>query len=215
MVRSKIFLWLAAGTLLFAACATAPEEAPPARALLATPTAALSQEPLSTPRASGTVSFPTETPLPTLVLPTRRADEPAALFWDGMPTYPGDSQPEMFFRLEYDPSVWGLTKNVAGEKALAHRSIPNCIISPASGRGLPYNLTSQHQMRALGNITYDAALVSENGTPKFALYLGGDEAMQIYTGFQVSFGDESEACLQDAEKVLATLTAIPKSEAKP
>ncbi len=66
---------------------------------------------------------PTETQLPPLELPTSMANAPALLAWDGLPTYPGDSKPGYFFRVNYNPDIWALTSDDYGFPAIAHRRI--------------------------------------------------------------------------------------------
>ncbi len=155
----------------------------------------------------------TETPLPPLVLPTQQPTPPPFENWDGAPTYPGDSTPGMFFRLTYDPRTWALTVDQFGQPALGHRQILYCVISQAAGRGLPLNLTVEHDFRTLGAVDYEISTAYEDGQVQFVNYAGGDS--NIYTAFQVNFDEHAEDCLQDAEVVLASLVSIPESEATP
>jgi hypothetical protein len=181
-----------------------------------TPTLAPTETPVpsNTPEPTRTpVLTPTDTPLPTLVLPTEAVNAPARQVWDGVPTYPGDSTPGFSFRVTYDPGVWGLTTDQFGFPALGHRSIPNCVISVTSGRGLPPNMSVEHEMLQVENITFDVGVAYENGVKKFVTFTGGDGT--IITAFQVSFDEESEPCLRDAVTVLATLKSVPVSQATP
>lgn len=169
----------------------------------------------STPPPSPTQvqSTPTDTPLPTLELPTEMVNPPAKLAWDGVPTYPSESTPGYNFRVSYDPEVWALTSDQFGFPALAHRTISGCVISVTSGRGLPANMTVDHDVLYTGNVTFDVGRVSENGVLKFVTYTGGNGTM--ITGFQVSFEDQADPCLADAVTVLSTLTSVPISQATP
>ena len=133
--------------------------------------------------------------------------------WDGVPTYLGDSTPGYSFRVMYDPDLWALTNDQFGFPALGHRTIPNCVISVTSGRGLPAGLTVEHDVLHTETVTFDVGTVIENGVTKFVTYTGGDG--NIITAFEVSFGEESDACLRDAETVLSTLRSIPSSQATP
>jgi hypothetical protein len=155
----------------------------------------------------------TDTPLPPLELPTEAVSAPARMVWDGTPTYPGDSSPGYSFRVTYDPEIWALTTDQFGFPALGHRNIPYCVISVTSGRGLPANAAVEHDILDLGSVTFDVGTIFENGTKRSVTYTGGDG--NILTAFEVSFQDESEACLADAVTVLATLRSVRTSQATP
>jgi hypothetical protein len=199
-------------------------EAPATEAPVTEPPAFQSLEPLtpeppgsetSTPKPSPTqvLPTPTDTPLPTLELPTEVVNPPAKLVWDGVPTYPGESTPGYMFRVTYDPELWALTTDQFGFPALGHRNIPGCVISVTSGRGLPGDMTVEHDVLYTSNITFDVGKVFENGVLKFVTYTGGDGT--IITGFEVTFEDQVDECLADAVKVLSTLTSVPVSQATP
>lgn len=202
--------------------APAATEAPATRAAAATesffggvdtatpgpPTATSTPAPTNTPAATLT-----DTPLPTLELPTESFLAPARLVWDGVPTYPGESTPGFDFRVTYDPDLWAVTADQFGFNSLAHRNITNCIISETSGRGLPPNLTVEHDILRTDAVTFDVGTVSENGVKKFVTYTGGDG--NIITAFEVSFDEQSDACIADAVTVLSTLRSVPASHATP
>ncbi len=185
-----------------------------------TPVATATSAPTGTPIPTETpaptrttATTPTDTPLPTLVLPTEVVNAPALQVWDGAPTYPGNSTPGFSFRVTYDPGVWALTTDQFGFPALGHRTIPNCVISVTSGRGLPPNMSVEHEMLQLENVTFDVGVAYENGVRKFVTFTGGDGT--IITAFEVSFDKESEACIKDAVTVLSTLKSVPVSQATP
>ena len=167
----------------------------------------------STPIPTPIIVTSTETPLPTLELPTEVTNPPPRMVWDGMPTYPGDSTPGFAFRVSYDPEFWAVTTDQFGLPALAHRTIPGCVISSESGRGLPANTTVEHEMISFGTFAYDVVTVYENGVRKFVTYTGGDGT--VVTGFVVDFTEEPERCLEVARGVLATITSVPVSRATP
>ena len=167
----------------------------------------------SLPLPTQVISTATETPLPTLELPTEVTNPPPRMVWDGMPTYPGDSTPGFAFRVSYDPEFWAVTSDQFGLPALAHRTIPGCVISADSGRGLPANTTVEHEMISFGSFAYDVATVYENGVKKFVTYSGGDGT--VITGFVVDFTEDPERCLDVAVGVLATITSVPVSRATP
>ena len=193
----------------------APVTEPPAFQSLSAPT----QEPESTdtavplPTQTQIVPTRTDTPLPTLELPTEITNAPQRLVWDGLPTYPGDSTPGFVFRVSYDPDLWALTTDQFGFPALAHRNIAGCIISPTSGRGLPATTVVEHDFLTLDAVTFDVGTVSENGVKKFVTYVGGDGT--VITGFVVDSAEDLERCLSAAVGVLSTFTSVPASQATP
>lgn len=170
------------------------------------------QTPLPLPTLEPSIT-PTETPLPPLLLPTEAVNAPASMVWDGTPTYLGDSKPGYSFRVTYNPDVWALTNDQFGFPAIGHRNIPSCVISVTSGRGMPGNVTVEHDVLYTDNVTYDVGIAFENGVRKFVTYTGGDGT--IVTAFEVSFLDQGDACLADAVTVLSTLRSVPVSQATP
>ncbi len=156
---------------------------------------------------------PTDTPLPTLELPTEAARPPALQVWDGLPTYPAESKPDFYFRLRFDPGVWALTTDNYGFPALGHRSITNCIVSPTTGRGMPLNGTAEHEVRRIGVISFQITSAFVNGIKQFVTYAAGDG--NIYTAFEVTFQDNADQCLSNAETVMGTLRSVPISQAAP
>lgn len=165
-------------------------------------------EPSPTPEFTLTPAVPaaTDTPLPPLELPTERASAPAQQAWTGEPTYPGDSQAGRLFRVDYDPDVWAQTEGNFGDVVLAHRQINYCTITPWSGRGLPNDAKVEHDFRQIGDVPYDVNTVLVQDEVKFVAYVGGDQL--LLTGFQVTFQDQKDQCLQDAETIFATLRSF-------
>jgi len=216
MFRRITFIFIL--TLILTACggaapAPAATEAPeqpivsdalPTREPLPSSTAA----PTTTP-----VITPTDTQLPPLELPTEAVNAPVRMVWDGTPTYPGDSTPGYAFRVTYDPDLWAVTSDQFGFPALGHRNIEYCVIAVTSGRGLPANISIEHDVLYTDNVTFDVGVAYENGIKKFVTYTGGDGT--IITGFEVSFQDQVDACLADAVTVLSTLKSVPVSQATP
>ena len=186
---------------------------PPAFQSLEAPTRVVQDQATFTPAATQALSTPTDTPLPTLELPTEVLNPPAQLVWDGAPTYLAESTPSYAFRVTYDPALWALTTDQFGFPALAHRVIPGCVISVTSGRGLPLNMTVEHDMLNLGDVTFDVGNVFENGVLKFVTYTGGNGT--IVTGFQVDFEEQADECRAYAFAVISTLTSVPTSQATP
>lgn len=175
---------------------------------------ATSNLPTQTPVATQTPAVTlTETPLPTLELPTEIVNAPALMVWDGVPTYLGDSTPGFGFRVTYDPDLWAVTTDQFGFASLAHREIAGCVISVTAGRGLPPSISVEHEMLRTDTLAFDVGTAFENGVKKFVTYTGGDG--NIITAFEVSFVEESEACIADSVIVLTTLRSVPASQATP
>src|SRR5512133_3290237 len=166
--------------------------------------------PSPTPTASLTFTpagpTPTETRLPALELPTEKRNAPALVPWTGLPTYPADSDPGLLFRVDYDPDLWAQTEGNFGDIVLAHRNIEYCTITPWGGRGLPPDWKVEHEFRYIGSAGFDVSTVLFQGETKFVAYVGGDR--HVLTGFQVTFTDQKEQCLQDAEAVFGTLRSL-------
>jgi hypothetical protein len=174
----------------------------------ATATETATAEPTSTPAPSFTpvLPTPTETLLPPLELPTERRNPPALVAWTGLPTYPGDSDPGLLFRVDYDPDLWAQTEGNFGGIVLGHRGIEYCTLTPWSGRGLPGDWKVEHEFRYIGSAAFDVNTVTFQGEVKFVSYVGGDR--HVLTGFQVSFMEQKDQCLQDAEAVFGTLRSF-------
>src|SRR5215207_9000173 len=218
--RIRLILILAVLITSCGGAAPAPTEAPvKPPAATEKPTESFAGE-LNTPTAEPTSTIaptktpqatPTDTPLPPLELPTAAVSAPVRMVWDGTPTYLGDSTPGYLFRVTYDPDLWALTTDQFGLPALGHRNIPYCVISVTSGRGLPGNMTVEHDVLYTENITFDVGNVYENGVLKFVTYTGGNGT--IITGFQVNFEEQGQECLAEAVTVLSTLRSVPISQA--
>ncbi len=203
---------------LFAATTTAqPLLLLPSTGALPTGTAAPSRASTATPTAGefalDLTPLPTETALPTLVLPTKSFFAGIFEVWDGLPTYPADSLPGYDFRLRYDPGSWALTSDLYGSPTLGHRTIADCTITPTGGRGLPLNGTVDHETRRINGVSFQINTAYINGVRQFVTYVGGDGV--IFTAFQVSFSGQADQCLTDAEVVLGTLKNVSISEATP
>lgn len=157
------------------------------------------------PSATALVASLTPTLLPTPELPTLESTLPALETWSSQPTYLEESEAGLDFRLSYDSLVWALIENEGGLPALVHRNIPYCQIVPTAGRGMPRGWTVESVFREIGSLQFEVATASQEGQVKFVNYFG--RAGGIVTGFQVSFEEQMEACLSDAEVVFATLTS--------
>lgn len=159
-----------------------------------------------TPSYTPVLPTPTETLLPPLVLPTERFNPPARLTWTGLPTYPGDSDPGLLFRVDYDPDLWAQTESDFGVIVLGNRQIEYCTITPWTGRGLPVDWKVTHEFRYIGSAAFDVNTVTYLGAVKFVSYVGGDQ--MVVTGFQVSFNAQQDQCLQQAESIFGSLRSF-------
>jgi hypothetical protein len=171
-----------------------------------TPSPSTSSGQAPTPTITVTAPTPTDTLLPPLDIPTERPNAPSFATWTGEPTYPGDSEPGRLFHVDYDPEIWAQTKDNFEQVALGHRQIEYCAITAWSGHGLPEAAESEHEFRQVGEVPYDVNTVSMDDVVKFVTYVGGDK--RLLTGFQVSFQEQREQCLQDAETILASLRSF-------
>ena len=98
--------------------------------------------------------IPSATALATLVLPPSPSIPLDLQVWDGLPTYPAESQPDFLFRLRFAPNDWALLTDQFGYPVLASRELPGCLIGPAAGRGLPPSGSVDHEVRVVGDVTY-------------------------------------------------------------
>ncbi len=165
------------------------------------------------PSATALVASLTPTLLPTPELPTPESQAPVLEAWSGQPTYTEESEPGFDFRVDYNISKWALIQNETGFPALAHRDIPYCQIVATAGRGLPRGWTVESTFRTIGALEFEVAIASQGGQVQFVNYFG--RSGNIVTGFQVSFLEQMDACLGDAETVFATLTSVPAATPTP
>jgi len=211
----KPFLTFIFLVLLCAACAGQGEKFTPFSAepggvhlaALETP------EETSEPSATALVASLTPTLLPTPELPTPESQTPVLEAWSGQPSYAEESEPGFDFRVNYDISTWALIQNETGFPALVHRDIPYCQIIVTAGRGLPRGWTVESTFRTIGTLEFEVAIASQAGQVQFVNYFG--RSGNIVTGFQVSFLEQMDACLADAETIFATLTSVPAATPTP
>ncbi len=149
---------------------------------------------------------PIETRLPDLTLPTLPANAPIRMGWTGLPTYQGDSENNLLFRVDYNPVLWAQTRGNFGDIVLANRQIQNCIITPGSGYEMPVDWKVDHQTRMIGSASFEVNTAILQDSVQFASYIGGDG--NILTGFQVTFYGNSQACLDQAEAVFGSLRSF-------
>ena len=162
------------------------------------------------------VPTPTETLLPPLDLPTERPHAPALVPWTGQPSYPGDSDTGLLFRVDYDPDLWAQTEGNYGDIVLGNRRLEYCTITPWTGRGLPVDWKVVHEFRYIGSASFDVNTITAQDIIKFVTYTGGDG--HILSGFQVSFQDQRDQCLLEAEAIFGTLrsyAAVPTATPTP
>jgi hypothetical protein len=176
----------------------------------------LSPPPTSDATVIPYVPTPTETLLPPLDLPTERPHAPALVPWTGQPSYPGDSDADLLFRVDYDPDLWAQTEGNYGDIVLGNRRLEYCTITPWTGRGLPVDWKVVHEFRYIGSASFDVNTITAQDIIKFVTYTGGDG--HILSGFQVSFQDQRDQCLLEAEAIFGTLrsyAAVPTATPTP
>ena len=157
-------------------------------------------EPSLTPRAT---IFVLLTPLPTSTfepLPIFTPSDSRFEVWVIPATY---SVSPPFFKVEFLPEVWKLNTDDQPYPMLEHLLLSGCSISPSVGRGLPPDYSVEHTFRKIGGYIYELSMVSKAERLVFLNYCTGNEDVGIC--FAVILGDNQEACIQDAEAVLATL----------
>jgi len=221
MKASLVSLLIA--SLLLAGCATpTPSPTPTLAPLTAT-------QPSPTPRI---VMLPTWTPSPTPPLKSSPTPNPtlAPLLTPGgpagatatfapsgpstellldRPTYAQLARPEKLISLQYDPAVWQLGSYYPSSYmgyALTSRAIYGCKLEPSVSKEAEGYLVEQYR-RTFGSTSYQVARISQAGELLFANYCTGDG--QNETCYQVTPGDDHEACIAAAEEVLASYTLLP------
>lgn len=167
------------------------------------------ETPLNTPEPTMTALVPSLTPtlIPPPEVPTLESNRPALEKWIDLPTYGEESEAGLGFQVLYNVLIWGLTEDESGMQVLVHRRIPYCRIAPVVGRGLPRGWTAESEFRNIGPLRFEVVTVSQEGQVRYVNYFGRSGG--IVTGFQVTFADQIEECLRDAEIVLQTLRAGP------
>ncbi|MEI7845358.1 MAG: hypothetical protein WCK35_06110 [Chloroflexota bacterium] len=194
-----------------------PTETFTLRAVSSTPEGLdLSPTPTSDATFIAYVPTPTETLLPPLELPTEQPHAPALVPWTGQPSYPGDSDTGLLFRVDYDPDLWAQTEGNYGDIVLGNRRLEYCTITPWTGRGLPVDWKVVHEFRYIGSASFDVNTITTQDIIKFVTYTGGDG--HILSGFQVSFQDKRDQCLLEAEAIFGTLrsyAAVPTATPTP
>jgi len=157
------------------------------------------------------------TPLPTITVPSiapPTPSDPRLGVWLSKSTYQTDSP--LFFIAEFETAQWELISEYPLFPALIHRTLADCRIEPAFGRGLPPDYSVSRTRKQLGNFLYELNAVKYQDRLVFINYCTHDVATEIATCFGVSFHDEEQACIQEAETVLETLKLVnPDSFAAP
>jgi hypothetical protein len=202
--------------LLLTGCAsTTPTFTPtqPATGIPASPTLRFTMIPTWTPVDTPTPR-PTRTPRNTSTpvatqggLPIISAARTIEIMVD-RPTYAQKAKPANLVTMEYDPTLWSLNTaypTVYLGYALTNRSIYSCKLEPTVGVGAE-GYEVEHYGRQLGTTTYEIARASQAGVLKFANYCTGEG--EDATCYQMTPGDDHEACTQAVEEVLGTYQLI-------
>jgi hypothetical protein len=204
--------------LLLAGCAiSTPVSSPTASATTGIPTTVTPRftmlptwtpQNTSTPKATNTPRN-TSTPRITSYRPAYPSPTPPPIeLLVDIPTNSQVAKPANLVSLKYDPSIWSLNtaypSNYMGY-SLSHRSIYNCLLEPVVEPALE-GYEDERYSRSLGGTAYQIDRFSQEGVLAFASYCTGegDDA----TCYQVTPGDDHEACVQAAETVLSTYELI-------
>ena len=163
----------------------------------------VSETPFATPILTPEL-IPADTPTPSIPTPGEALIET----WTGKPNYP-ESAPGMLYQLQYDSNRWIFAENQFGQTVLSHLLINGCILSPTVGRGLPPNYIAESTFRTIEDLQFEVVTISENRIPRYMNYFGGDGT--IFIGFQLSFQEYADVCIQEAESILATLISVPEN----
>jgi hypothetical protein len=118
--------------------------------------------------------------------------------------------------VDYDPDLWAQTEGNYGDIVLGNRRLEYCTITPWTGRGLPVDWKVVHEFRYIGSASFDVNTITAQDIIKFVTYTGGDG--HILSGFQVSFQDQRDQCLLEAEAIFGTLrsyAAVPTATPTP
>jgi hypothetical protein len=214
----KLTAFLVLCLILVSCVATTPEPSlspAPTTAIPASVTPRFTMLPTWTPQNTSTAKA-TNTPRKTstpLITPSgsiiSSPGTPSIELLVDRPTYEQLAKPANLVTMQYDPSVWSLDTSYPTAYmgySLTHRSIYNCMLEPSVGRGVE-GYEVEHYSRPLGSTTYEIARISQAGVLAFANYCTGEG--EDYTCYQVTPGDDHEACTQAAETVLSTFKLVP------
>ncbi|MBN2388702.1 MAG: hypothetical protein JXB85_16920 [Anaerolineales bacterium] len=179
---------------------------PPLPEATASPEPLPPESPVPPPPTETLIVIPTSSPLATPAPPEPRTGGAGPGIWTDLPTYV-ESQPGMFFQVDFDPELWLLVEDTQGFPLLASLVLPGCTIELTAGRGLAPDWTVESSFRPVGDLIFEVVVASQNGQARFVNYYGGDGI--VFTGFKVSFSEQMDACLQAAEMVLASLRSTP------
>lgn len=203
------------GALTASCAAVSTSEVAQSPLSTATPLEAVQSPPATpTPLPAPTFSIPTPTlfepptPPPTvtpLPLPVVTPGGSGLGVWVLRPTY---SAPPPFLEVEFETARWRLDSEDPAYPVLIHRELAGCQIVPDVGRGLPEDYSVSQAFREIGSIAYQLNAVSHQDELIYMNYCALDVAEDVSTCFRVSFQDYREACIRDAEIVLATLQVI-------
>jgi hypothetical protein len=164
--------------------------------------------PTSPPKPSPT---PRNTATPLSTSPVYAAITPSTLASELLidrPTSSQLAQPANLVTMEYRPSDWTLNSFYATSfmaYSLGSRSIYGCKLEPtvvASTEG--YQVETYN--RQFGSASFTVNRLSQAGELKFTNYCTGEG--QASTCYQVTPGDDHEACTQSAESVLSTFQLV-------
>lgn len=158
------------------------------------------------PTATSTASqIPTEAPTPTLPSP------PKDTLWWILPSYASSSVSADYGKLwqvEFNPKIWQLITNKFHVVQLIHRSLDNCSMSPTVGRGLPPEYSLEVERKDINSNSFDIRRMSLKGKLESINYCVS--IADANSCFGLHTGDKPAICIENAERVLATLTSVSR-----
>ena len=204
--------------LLLAGCGTTnPVSSPTASATTSVPPSVTPRitmlptwTPQNTPTPKATITPPsTPTPRVTPARPVYPSPTPPPIeLLVDRPTKSQLAKPANLVTLQYDPSLWSLNTSYPADYlgySLSHRSIYNCLLEPVVEPAIE-GYEDESYNRPFGGTTYQVDRLSQAGVLAFATYCTGEG--EDATCYQMTPGDDHEACTQASEAVLSTYNLV-------
>jgi hypothetical protein len=113
------------------------------------------------------------------------------------------------FKLTYNQNMWRLIPG-APWGHLEHQQLTGCLLSSSGGYGLGQGWSVEKDQVALGEVDYLRSQVSEAELLRYISFY--TEIESYASAFDVHWSKDPQACLTDAEAVLATLEVVSEAE---
>lgn len=113
------------------------------------------------------------------------------------------------FKLTYNQNTWRLIPGAPWDQ-LEHQQLTGCLLSSSGGYGLGEGWSVEKDQVALGEVDYLRSQVFEAGLLRYVAFY--TEIESYASAFEVRWSTDSQACLTDAEAVLATLEVLSEAE---